>query len=198
MSAPTPMQPTTGTREPIKVVGDILIAEMDLPAGRLMQENQRYLITAAQDGLQVTLSYGPSKTIAAGSDLDDSDPPNEIQEATVLHQVQVKLESFNDSARIRQHEVALALRSIFSQQAQSAAGIQIARNVGPFNDASFPEETGMMTTFIGTIAVTALHRKVKAAAIFEPASFHAELRTDVAPDAPVDVSPKNPYATQES
>ena len=68
MTAPAAMQPTTCVREPSKIVGDILAAELGLSAGQVMQEDQKFDIPPTQAGLYISLGYvGPGKTISVSS-----------------------------------------------------------------------------------------------------------------------------------
>jgi hypothetical protein len=153
--------PTTITREPIKVVADILKAELGLKDGAIMLTNEKWNIPKTK-GMYMALGYLSSKVIARKSELDEQQ--REVQYVTMLHMVQIDLMSFDGEARARKEEVPMALGSFYSEQLQQKHQLQIAQHVAPLVDASSLEETKRLNRFTTTITVTAQHRKTKEAA----------------------------------
>ena len=170
--------PTTTVIEPIKVIADIFQTELSLVTGKVMLENQKVFITG--EGLHIVLQYvAPSKPIGGHQGLITVDGVTcEIQETSFLHQIQVDLYSYDGTARARKEEVMMALGSIYSQQKQGENFIQIARNIAPFNDVSTLEGTARLNRFVTTIAVTALHRKVKATTQYYDTFTEPEVHTN--------------------
>ena len=148
-------------REPIKVIADILIDELDLDAGQVMLGYQKTNILTA--GLYVSLSYVSSKVIGVKSELVDVGlgAMKEYQYVSVQHAIQIDLMSYDGTARTRKMEVAMALSSFMAQRAQSDHNLQIAPFVSPFMDASEQEETRFFHRYITTVLVTALTEKSK-------------------------------------
>lgn len=154
-------------REPIKVVADILANELPLDAQHITLNDEKWNIPKDKS-LFIALSYiGPNSTINNKSQVDFTlNPPQEVQNVTALDTIQIDFMSYDGSARARKHEIAMALGSIFSQQAQERYQLQIARMPSPPIDTSNLEGTGMLKRFTATISVTALYTKKKAAEYF--------------------------------
>ncbi len=146
-------------REPIKVVADILKHEMDLADGQIMLDYEKINILP-DPGLYVAVSYLGGKAIG-NNNYFDSDSVKEIQEVAMQEIVQIDILSFDASARTRKEEVIMALRSVYSQNAQDANSMQIARIPGDFQNASSLEETKILNRFTMTITIKAIYRKEK-------------------------------------
>lgn len=159
---------TTVEREPIKIVADILKTELGLPNGQIMLAYEKWIIPPTET-LYAWLTYVAPSTVIGNNNY--SVPTNtgmdEIQEVAMRHIIQIDMMSFNGEARARKEEVPMALGSVYSQQQQEKYLIQIARMNSGFIDTSFLEETKMLNRFTTTIAVMALHRKVKSAPYFD-------------------------------
>lgn len=154
-------------RAPILVIGDILLKELDLDSTQIMLTNQKYAIPTV--GLYIALSYlGPANLITRMSELvpDGFGGQAELQSATWLHRIQIDTMAYNSPdggnyARDRKEEIAMALGSIYAEQLQEQYSMQIARNIAPFTDTSFLEETEMMTRYTTLVNTTSLTRKQK-------------------------------------
>lgn len=150
-------------REPVKVIGDVLQAELGLDVGQIMLTNQKWNIPQSA-GLYIAISYVSGKAIANKNDAVSIDGGGMTeQQSVVMHYlIQIDAMSFDNSARIRKEEIIMALRSIAAQVAMEVNNLQIARVPGEFYDASSLEETARLNRFTMTIAVTALRTKEKA------------------------------------
>jgi hypothetical protein len=159
---------TSTFRDPIKVVADILAHELPLDAGYIMLNDEKWNIPK-DNSIFIALSYiGPNKVIANTNEMDSALQEN--QTVTAQDVIQIDMMSYGSGvtgARARKHEIAMALGSMYSQQAQERYQCQIARNPSPILDVSNLEGTGMLKRFTTTIAVTALFTKSKAAEYFE-------------------------------
>jgi len=167
--------PTTTTIEPAVLVANILQSEMGLTSKQIALAYQNYEIPP--DGPFVAVGYlNPSQQIS-NMGYFDSTTATEVQETVFLHTIQIEIMSLapDNSARIRKEEIALALKSFYSQQQQDKNVMGIAWLQGDFIDGSYAEETAMLQRYITTCAVTALHRKVKTADYFS--TFPIELIT---------------------
>lgn len=175
------MSTTIIYQEPLKIVGDILIEEMELP-GRVLATNQKFILPT--DGVFIVVSYvGPSKVIASSNEVEDdgADGLTEVQTVNMQHMIQIDIFAFNDAAggnqaRARKEEIAMALRSIYSQQQQELYSMQISRNTGLFMDTSSLEATEMLTRYTTTIQTVSAIQKRKAVDSYN--AFGAEFITD--------------------
>lgn len=150
------------SREVVKIIADILTAEMNLTPGQIMLSDENYEIPTTE-GLYIAVSYVSSKPIGVTNTMtpDGHGGMTEIQEAAFDHQVQLDVMSFNDDARTRREEVLLALGSNASQFIQEQNLIQISRHCTPFQDLSTVEETRILKRYTTTVRVKALARKTK-------------------------------------
>lgn len=156
------------SREVVKVIADILVAEMGLASGQIMLSDENYEIPTSER-LYIAVSYVSSKPIGVTvSNVPDGlGGTTEVQEAAMDHTVQIDLMSFNDDARLRREEVLLALASNKSQFLQEQNLIQISRHTTPFQDMSTLEETRILKRFTTTVRVKALTRKTKAGLYYD-------------------------------
>lgn len=152
-------------REPIKVISDILQQELGLSDGQVMLGYGKWDIPPTP-GLYVALVYIGGKAIGSNNYFVGADN-TEHQEIAMRHLIQIDILSFNADARARKEEILMALRSIYSQQQQDKYAFSIARIPSEFVDASTLEETKMLNRFTLTVAVAALHTKVKAAPYYD-------------------------------
>jgi hypothetical protein len=153
---------TVSHLEPIKVMADIIQIELNLESGDVIVYNQRFKIPSTEK-MFVVLSLLNSKIIGNNNyyEDDEDDGFQEIQEVAVHELLQIDIMSANDEARIRKHEVALALASVYAQQKCDENMIQIARIPEGFTDVSDLEAAARLNRYTATIAVKALYRKVK-------------------------------------
>jgi len=176
MPVATHNTPTTTTVEPIKVIRNILMKEMNLQDTQIKDAYQLYEIPA--DGLFVEIGYlGPSEAISTKSYFD-TDLGTEVQQSVFRHTIRIELMSMapDNSARIRKEEISLALSSFYSQQQQDANNIGIAWLQDSIIDATELEETAMLNRYITDCFVNALHQKVKTSGYFD--LFPIQLVTD--------------------
>lgn len=176
------------TQEPANIVRRIIQSEMELAEGNVMFTNQKQFIPT--DPLRVVVSYvGPSRVISNMNTWEDdgADGLIEVQSVNYLHLIQIDIMSFDNSSRQRKEEIAMALRSIFSEQQQETYGMSIARQPGIMSDTSFLEETKIITRYTTSIVVTSTFEKRKA--IDSYTSFKAQLNIDPKTPAPIEVDP---------
>ncbi len=156
----------TVTREPIKVLADILQTELGLSAGRVMIADEKFNIEQ-QEGLYISLEYvGPSQVIANTNHYNPATDQEE-QTQTTRFLVQIDALSFDNSARQRKEEISMALTSMYSQRLQEQYQCSIARMPGPVSDASSIESMAMLKRYTQTVAITALTSKVKSAEYYD-------------------------------
>lgn len=148
--------------EPIKVIGQILQAELGLEEGRILLENQP--LPAPNDtDLFIRLRYeSPSEVVGVGTETADNPAGlREEQGATYRHVICISIMSFGAKARLRKEEVALALTSQTAEQLAEENQIQIARTVGPILNLSEAEAGSMLNRYTIDVPVFAVHRKEK-------------------------------------
>lgn len=161
MSAALATVDTVTGREPIKVIADILKAELELEDGQIMLSYQKFNIPETT-GLYIALSYLSEKVIANNNYFAaDGNGIKETQETAIQNLIQIDLMSFDATARLEKEHVIQALRSIYSQQAQEAARMKIASIPISFVDASSLEETKIMNRYAISIMVHALYSRTK-------------------------------------
>lgn len=153
------------TREPVKVIADILKSEMGLADGQIMLDYEKINILP-DPGLYIAISYIGGKAIG-NNNYFDSLTIKEIQEVAMSEIVQIDILSFDSSARKRKEEVIMALRSVYSQQAQELNVMQIARIPDGFQNISSLEETKILNRFTMTIVIKALYRKEKSVEYYD-------------------------------
>ena len=158
-------QATTLTREPIKVVADIIQKELGLPDGQVMLGYEKWTIPT-NDGLYIVLNYLGGQAIGNNNYFTGPDQL-EHQEVAMRHIIQIDLMSFSGEARARKEEVLMALRSIYSQQQQELFNMSFSRIPTAFIDAASAEETKILNRFTTSMTATALHTKVKPAPYYD-------------------------------
>lgn len=147
-------------KEPGKILLDVIKTFMGLSDEQIMFTNQKYFIPT--EGIYIVISYvGPSKVLATSSEIvsDGAGGYRERLSVAMLHMIQIDIMEYGNEARTRKEEIAMALRSIYSQQKQELYQMQIARHPGAFMDTSFLEETQMVTRFTTTVMTSSVNRK---------------------------------------
>lgn len=154
---------TLVSREPIKVIADILLSELSLTTDQIILEYQKFNIPN-DPGLFVALTYIGGKAIGNTNHSSDAGSSGMIEKQSVAmqHMIQIDIMSFDSSARTRKEEVLMALRSVFSEQTQTANDMQIARIPEAFNNTASLEETKILNRFTMTIIVKSVYTKTKA------------------------------------
>ncbi len=156
-------------REPIKIMADIIRSEMDLREDQILLAYQKFEIPKNKD-LFVTLSYLDTSFVSVQDEsvgVDSSVGMIEYQTVTIRNIIQIDILSYGDEARTRKEEILMALRSVYSEQQQTAYNIQIARNPISFNNVSVLEETAFLNRFTIAIACTSTQQKTKVPPYFD-------------------------------
>jgi hypothetical protein len=151
-------------REPIKVLADIIQAELGLEDWQLMLYNQR-TVAPTEDGLYVYLSLiGPGKIIANNNYQVPSDSGmTESQQLLVAQQIQVDVLSQNSEARTRCFEVLMALQSMLAEQTMEKYQMRISKVPSSFVDTSEVEGAARLNRYTLTMVVNCKYTKEKAA-----------------------------------
>lgn len=140
----------------------ILQAEMGLEDGQIMLGLENWQIPK-NTGLYVSLLYGPDQVVGNNNynGLNALGAFTEIQDAVMLHQIDIDIMSFDSSARLRKEAVLWALQSYTAQSLMEAYQMRLASTPGAFIPVQTMEETKQLNRFHITIAVNAVHRNVK-------------------------------------
>lgn len=150
-------------REAVKVIGDVLAAELELRSSgkmsQIMLTNERFNIPVNND-IYIALSYVDGKAIGNNNYFDGA-TLIETQQVVMLYRIQVDIMSFGPDARTRKEEVYQALRSLRAQAQMEIYNMQIARMPDTFVDASSLEESKRLNRYTMTISVSALITKTK-------------------------------------
>ena len=153
-------------REPSKVVADVLISEMGLDDAHCVLGDQPWPIPP-DTALYISVFESGPKIIGLKTEMDDSNPPREIQSGSGLYDVRIELYSLvpGKEARTRRMEVGMALASFAAQQAMAASSCQISRILEPV-DASESEGAGQVFKYVIHVNVTALFQKIKTSMLY--------------------------------
>ena len=153
--------PNAPLLEPIKVVANILQAELALPVGQIMLGLENWPIPK-NTGMYIALTYGPETTIANNNtNAVEGGVFKEVQEAVMLHTIEIDVMSFDDSARVGKEKVLWALASYAAQEAMELYDMRIASTPASFLAIPSLEETKILNRFKTSFTVNALHRNVK-------------------------------------
>lgn len=148
-------------REPVKVVADVIQAEMGLDDAHCLIGEQKWDIPPDKQ-LFVVFFDETIKRIGQTTKLDQTvSPPVEVQTMSCLHPIRIEIMSYiSTEARKRAPEVMLALESFLARDLMGKYNCQISSCQAPV-DASAAEETGMLIRYVARVNVTALHVKTK-------------------------------------
>lgn len=174
--------------EPILVVADIIQTWMNLNPGQVLLAYQKFNIPT--NGIFIVLTQVSDQEIGGDNfaQADGLGGQQEVAQDYVVEDIQIDIMSFDDQARQRRREVAMALRSVYSQQQQVQNLIQIATNVMPMVDASALEVTKYLNRFTTRIRVTSVDQVVRSNVPYY-SSTTAQLNTDPQAKTPVEVDP---------
>ena len=182
------MVDTLVTREPIKVIADIIQTELELDAlvdpkdasktiARVMVYNQRFK-PPTTEGMYVVVSYVSGVAIGNNNYITDVESAGtEIQELAMNEVIQIDVMSSNEEARQRKEEVIMALNSIYAAQVCDENRMQLARIPSAFNDLSGLEGSSQMNRYTMTVILKALYRKTKDASYYDK-GFTPEVHHD--------------------
>lgn len=155
-------KPPVPSVEPIKVVAMILQEEMGLEDGQIMLGLENWKIPK-NTGLYVALFYG-TEQVVGNNNYNSTDPQgnyNEIQDAVMLHSIDIDIMSFDASARQNKEAVLWAIKSYEAESLMERYQMRLASTPGSFVPILTEEPTKQLNRFKLTITVNALHRNVK-------------------------------------
>lgn len=167
--------PPTARIEPVKAIANVLAKGMNIPAGRIMLDYERWQIP--KDGLFLVVGYlGEGVQVAARSVFDPA-TNSEVQETLVQQDVQIDLMSIipDDSARLRRWEVPMSLNSFYSRNYCAGYGIGLPPQIRPMVDTSKLEPGGMLNRFTTRVPVFSVEGRTLPAGFFD--SFSLTLTT---------------------
>lgn len=154
--------------EPIKVVAMILQSEMGLNDGQIMLGLENWEIPK-NTGLYIALLYGPEQVVGNNNynSVDSQGAFSEVQDAVMLHEIDIDVMSFDSSARTRKEAVLWAIQSYYAQSLMELYQMRLAATPGSFTPILTMEETKQLNRFKITITVNALHRNVKTSPFYD-------------------------------
>lgn len=154
-------------KEPIKVLGEVIQAELELADGAIMLGLENWAIPKDK-GIYVALLYGPDKVIGNNNTSREEDGVFlEVQETAMLHEIIVDLMSFDKSARERKEEVIMAFNSTRAQVAMEAAGMRFGSLPRDFTAVPDLEPAKLLNRFRATVSVYALHVRTRPQPYFD-------------------------------
>ena len=143
--------PTPANFEIIKVLADLIESELELPPQppRVFIYNQRWKLPN-YEGMFVLIEFLGSKVF--GSRLGyvnsaDGETLLEVKSHNTQETYQVKVFSADSEARVRNHEIVLALNSTAAQQLQEKFAFKLANLPIAFNDISEVEASARLNTY---------------------------------------------------
>lgn len=163
-----PLYPPSPLAEPIKVVASVLSRQIGLTKGQLMVGLENWRIPKDR-GLYVALFYGPEEVVGNNSTtgLDSAGNFVEVQEAAMLHHIDVDVMSFGDAARTGKEKVLWAIGSQAAQAAMETYGMRLGSTPSSFVPIPTLEPSKWLNRFRSTFAVYALHRNVNIVQYYE-------------------------------
>lgn len=166
--------------EPISIIRNIIIKEMDLKPDRIWIYNADAPLPK-DSGLFCILSLNAQNPFSNNVKYEDSfedDTLNEVQTMNVQADITVSLLSKDDSARSRAYEVQMALGSTYSQQMQEKNKMHISR-IGNVVDASFLEATSRLNRFDVDCVALYAYKKVKPVDYYDKFPIDSMLRPEI-------------------
>lgn len=148
--------------EPIKVIAMVLQQEMGIPEGSIMLGLENWNIPT-DVGLYVSLTYGPDQVVGNNNynSVDAQGNYAEVQDAVMLHQVDIDVMSFDSSARLKKEAVLWAIKSYAAEQLMEQYQMRFASTPGSFIPVPSLEETKQLNRYRLAVAVNAVHRNIK-------------------------------------
>ena len=154
--------------EPIKVVAQILQDELDLKPGQIMLGFENWQISN-ETGLYIALMYGMEQIV--GSSNNNSTDVNgnyqEVQSVSMLHQIEIDVMSFDDSARLQKEEVVMALSSFNAQQLMETNQMRVASIPASFITVTAPEPSKQLNRYRFSVSLYSLHQRVLTTPYFD-------------------------------
>lgn len=146
----------------------VLQSEMGLTSGQIMLGLENWEIPK-NPGLYIALLYG-AEIVVGNNNYNGTDVQgnfNEVQDAVMLHEIDIDIMSFDSSARLRKEAVLWALASYEAQTLMETYQMRIATVPVVFTPIISPEETKQLNRFKITIGVNAIHRNVKTSPFYD-------------------------------
>lgn len=155
-------------KEPIKVLMEILISEMELDADRVLIYNNKWILPNDLD-IFISLRNGSLKTISNRTTEDDRGVSGffEVQSISIQEDIIVDIFSGDSTARTRKEEVIMALKSNFSQQKQELYSIKIVQMPNSFIDLSNVETSRRLNRYNITVPIFSWRTKEKTIDYFD-------------------------------
>lgn len=155
-------------REPIKVLADILQSELGLKDGQVMLAYQNFEVPT-NTGLYIALSYGVQQTVGNNNQnsVDLYGNYVEVQSYMALHEIEVDIMSFDNSARTRKEQVLWAVQSYNATSLMNKYSMKLAKTPGSFISVDSLEPAKQLNRFRITIAMYALHQNTKGSPYYD-------------------------------
>ncbi len=149
-------------REPIAIIGDILINQMGLDSQRIWAFNQSK-VQPKDGGIWIVIEYLASKPIATNRSFSTDDDLNYVETIVTNTEEMYSIHVFSqdNSARQRKEEVLNALASSFSVYQQEINSFKIAKVVQRINNASYLDGSAMLNRFVIDTKILAWYKTTK-------------------------------------
>ncbi len=161
------------TREPIKIMADLLTAEEGIDPGFIMLGKKNYKIPPTP-GLYVALFYGIEEQISNVHSTSDALDANgnfigllESEERSFVQEVAVDIMSFNDEARVRKSEIVQSLVGYNAQFLMGQYNIGIPREPRLSAPIEALEPAGQLNKFRYVIALSVLSIRSRAVPYYD-------------------------------
>lgn len=155
--------------EIIKVVANVLQAEMALPNDHVYLYNQKWRMPP-DEGLYVIVGFQSGTAFGAKTTYENDPITDELVEVQSVNQQEtytIDLLSRDSSARIRKPEVIMALNSTLCQQAQEQYNFKIANLPTTFVDVSELEATAILNRYQLAFNALVVYQKIKSVQFFD-------------------------------
>lgn len=148
-------------REPIKIIGDIVKNFMDLTEEQILIYNQDFILPATS-GLFIILQDTTSQAFASNNRFIPATENVVGAEENIIslnkEEIIINVISKNSEARLRRAEIAMALRTNFSQGQQEIYQFKITNITSSLN-VSEAEGAGMLNRFATTVSLFTHYEK---------------------------------------
>ena len=121
------------------------------------------------NGLYVSLLYGPDTVIGNnnGNTLSSDGSFTEVQSTAMLHQIDIDVMSYDNSARLRKQDVLWAIQSSTAAELMEKYGMRLASTPGSFVPISSLEPTKQLNRFRLSVAINAIWVNVISSGYFD-------------------------------
>ncbi len=166
--------------EIIKVIADVIQAEMELPNNRVYLYNQKWVIPPDQN-LFVVVGFISAKPFGVRGGYANDPITNELVEVQSLNQQEtysIDVISRDSSARQRKQEVILALNSTRMQQAMEQYNFKIGNLPTSFLDVSAVEAAALLNRYRLAFNALVIYRKTKSTEYYDSFSVPPDIITN--------------------